>query len=129
MPRVLVVDDFADTREMLTTVFESAGYEVIAAGDGMEGLQKARDHQPAVIIMDLYMPRMDGVEATRRIKATAELSAVPVIAYTARPGPVDDHLFAAMCEKPCPPDVLLEMVADAAAGRSIKNPRRQRYGR
>jgi CheY-like chemotaxis protein len=115
MTRILVVDDHDDTRELLATLFESAGYEVVVAADGLEAVTMARAYTPAVILMDLYMPKMDGVEATRRIKASTQLGDIPIVAYTARPpGPMrDDNLFAAICQKPCPPDVLMQVVKRA----------------
>ena len=120
MNRVLVVEDYPDAREFLTTVFEDAGYEVLTAGDGAEGVAVAQASRPAVIVMDIFMPVMDGVEATRRIKSTPGLEQVPVIAYTARSSWLDHkELFAAVCIKPCPPDVLLEVVAQAASGKPI----------
>ncbi len=120
MTRLLVVEDFADTREMLVMTFENAGYEVFAAADGVEGVAMARTCRPAVIVMDIYMPKMDGIEATRRIKASQGLERVPVLAYTAKPTPVERDLFAAICTKPCSPDRLLDLVAKVASGTPIR---------
>jgi len=117
MASILVVDDYEDTRELLRTVLSSRGYAVFLAEDGEEGVQVARERRPSVIIMDLFMPRMDGIEATRRIRLQAENSAARVIAYTARPAgaepPLD--LFDAVCLKPCPPGELLALVDQVLA--------------
>jgi CheY-like chemotaxis protein len=115
--RVLVVDDYADARELLAIVLEYAGYQVRAAATGAEAVDLARQQPFDVVIMDVFMPGMDGVEATRLIKAEPGLEALPVIAYTARPSPLDqvEHLFSAICVKPCPPDRLLTTVKDVLA--------------
>jgi len=105
----LVVEDYDDARHLIGLILEDAGYRVLSAADGLEGVELARLHLPDAIVMDLFMPVMDGVEATRRIKAHPETRDVPVIAYTARPAPLaqDGDLFDAVCIKPCPPDILL----------------------
>jgi CheY-like chemotaxis protein len=115
--RVLVVDDYADARELLSIMLEYAGYEVRAAASGEEAVDLARRQAIDAVIMDVFMPGMDGVEATRRIKAEPGLGALPVIAYTARPSPLGqlDDLFTAICVKPCPPDALLAAVRQAVA--------------
>lgn len=114
---ILVVDDYADARDVLGWVLEHAGYKVITAADGAEAVSMAQAHQPAVIIMDICMPTMDGVEATRQIKSTQGLAQVPVVAYTARAdAPLDKGLFAAVCKKPCAPDVLVNIIASAVSG-------------
>lgn len=65
--------------------------------------------------MDLFMPEMDGFEATRQIRAVAELKDVPIIAYSGKPSSADehDHLFASVCQKPCPPEQLVALVNSA----------------
>ena len=109
MPFILVVDDYADTRELLSMVLEGSGYDVLTAENGAEALQIARERRPDVIVMDIFMPVMDGVEATERLKADPRTAQTPVIAYTARQTQMDGkrELFAAVCQKPCSPDVLL----------------------
>jgi CheY-like chemotaxis protein len=118
--RVLVVEDFPDARELVASILISEGYEVISAEDGQEGVRLAREHRPAVIVMDLFMPVMDGVEATRQIRATPELAHSRVIAYTAKPSGIDRALFDAVCKKPCPPDELISIVAQLAAGQAVQ---------
>ncbi len=79
--RLLIVDDDVKLVEALELYLGKAGYEVIAAKDGLEGLQKMYVHRPDLIILDIMMPKMDGWEACRRIR---ELSDVPIIMLTAR---------------------------------------------
>lgn len=115
--KLLIVDDYADGRAVLTEFFESVGYHVVTAGDATEAVATTTAHRPSVIVMDIFMPGVDGIEATRQLKASGEVADIPVIAYTARPTEhLDDELFVGICAKPCPPDVLLHMVKDAAAG-------------
>lgn len=117
MASVLVVDDYEDTRELLRTVLSSRGHAVYLAADGEQGVRLASDCRPTVIVMDLFMPNMDGFEATRRIRAQAENADTRVIAYTARPTPPDpdEGLFDAVCLKPCPLHELLALIDQAIA--------------
>src|SRR5215831_367171 len=80
---VLVVDDFADGRELLAEYLEWRGFTVATAVSGDEAIAVAMRVRPAAILMDLGMPGMDGWEATRRIRAIPELSAVLIVAVTA----------------------------------------------
>src|SRR6185295_3118706 len=77
-PTILVIEDYLDTRELLTTLLKKKGYRVVEAEDGVEGLLKAGWMYPDLIIMDLSLPEMDGVEAARRIHAQAKLSQIPI---------------------------------------------------
>jgi CheY-like chemotaxis protein len=114
---VLVVDDYDDSREMLSLLLESAGFVVRTASNGLEALIAAYEMQPTVIVMDMTMPVLDGVEATRLIKAVDTIRHAQVIAYTATPS-LDDGalwgLFAAILKKPAPPDVMVETVRQCA---------------
>lgn len=81
-PVVLVVDDFDDNRLLYTSTIAEAGYPVEEARDGREALTRIGETRPAVIIMDLSMPVLDGWEATRRIKADPRTADILVIAVT-----------------------------------------------
>jgi CheY-like chemotaxis protein len=81
-PRVLLVDDYPDAREMYSEYLEFCGFEVVEAGNGMEALQRAADENPDIILMDLSLPVMDGWEATRRLKADKPTASIPVVALT-----------------------------------------------
>ena len=81
-PRVLVVDDYPDAREMYSEYLEFSGFDVIQAVNGIEALQRAVDAAPDIILMDLSLPVMDGWEATRRLKEDARTNRIPVVALT-----------------------------------------------
>lgn len=81
--RILVVEDNTDNMTLITDVLTSLQYEVLSARDGQEGVDAARSQRPDLILMDMSLPKLDGWEATRRIKADPELKAIPVIALTA----------------------------------------------
>jgi adenylate cyclase len=83
-PLILVVDDVPDNVEILEMRLASQGYEVAAAGDGVEALEKVRELLPDLVLLDVMMPRMDGIEAVRRLKADASLPFIPVILVTAK---------------------------------------------
>jgi CheY-like chemotaxis protein len=109
---VLVVDDVADLRDLLTYTLEVEGYNVLQAADGSEALQVAESHEPSVIVMDMQMPIMDGIEATRRLKSKRELQHIPVIAYTAYSRDLPSReLFDAVLAKPCSPEAVLHAIA------------------
>ena len=83
MVKVLLVEDNEMNRDMLSRRLSRKGFEVILALDGAEALQAALAEAPALILMDMSLPVMDGWEATRRIKAEAATAAIPVIGLTA----------------------------------------------
>jgi two-component system cell cycle response regulator DivK len=80
--RILVVEDQADNMQILRDLLTSAGYEMIEAEDGLEGVRAATAHRPDLILMDIQLPLLDGYEATRRIKADPALRAIPIIVVT-----------------------------------------------
>jgi len=84
--KVLLVDDDESNRDMLTRRLERRGYAVVTAVDGMEALELAVAEDPALILMDLSLPVLDGLAATRQIKATPLLRGIPVIALSAHSG-------------------------------------------
>ncbi len=83
MPKkILVVEDTEDNRQILRDLLGMAGYDMVEAHDGAQGVAMAAEHKPDLILMDIQMPVMDGYEATRRIKAIPELKATPIVAVT-----------------------------------------------
>ena len=80
--RILVVEDQEDNRQILRDLLGNAGYEMIEAEDGEQALVQAAKHRPDLILMDIQLPLMDGLEATRRLKADPALRAIPVIVAT-----------------------------------------------
>src|SRR5438094_8125887 len=81
---ILVVDDVPDNVEVLQMRLESQGYQVLTAGDGAEALAKTRELLPDLVLLDIMMPKMDGIETVKRIKADAALPFIPVILVTAK---------------------------------------------
>ena len=83
MPKILIVEDNEMNRDMLSRRLARRGYEIAIAVDGEQGLALAQAEPPALILMDMSLPGLDGWEATRRIKALPETRGIPVIALTA----------------------------------------------
>jgi DNA-binding response OmpR family regulator len=82
--RILVVDDVPDNIDILQMRLESQGYEVVTAGDGIEALEKTRALLPDLVLLDIMMPKMDGIETVKRLKGDASLPFIPVILVTAK---------------------------------------------
>jgi CheY-like chemotaxis protein len=82
-PRVLIVEDNVDNFELVRFLLERAGYEVLSAANGVEGVDAAKREQPDLVLMDLSMPEMDGWKATAQMKAEATTRHIPVLALTA----------------------------------------------
>lgn len=107
-PVVLLVEDVADVRTVLAEILVREGFAVAEAGNGHEAVVKARALKPDVILMDIALPMLGGIEAARVIRAAEGLHDVPIIALTARPvGTFDEHQFDGVLSKPCTPDVLV----------------------
>src|ERR1043166_5255538 len=82
-PIILIVEDYADTRYLLSALLRSKGYMVVEAGDGKEGVRQANRVNPDLILMDLALPELDGVEATRQIRQRNAHSKTPIFAVSA----------------------------------------------
>lgn len=113
--RVLLVEDNDDNRTIFATILTHRGYDVVEAPNGLEGVLKAESHHPDLIIMDLSLPVMDGIEATRRIRSNPHTSGIPVLAVTAHARESDrDNAIRAGCNdylaKPVEPRRLVEQV-------------------
>lgn len=80
---VLIVEDDSDNMDIYTTVLEFAGYRVIQSTDGVSAVHTAVSELPDLILMDIAMPRMDGLEATRTMRRNPSLASVPIVALTA----------------------------------------------
>jgi two-component system cell cycle response regulator DivK len=80
--RILVVEDQEDNRRIIRDLLTSAGYELIEATDGEEGVRLAASERPDLILMDIQLPVLDGHEATRQIKQNPELRHIPIIVVT-----------------------------------------------
>ena len=111
-PLVLVVEDYQDAREMYAAYLQFSGYRVAEATNGVEAIEQAQELMPDIILMDLALPKMDGWEATRRLKNDDRTRNIPIVALTG-------HALAGHAEgarqagcdsfvtKPCLPDALV----------------------
>ncbi len=120
MSTILVIDDHEDNRRILRDLLTNAGYEIIEALTGEEAVAAAQAHAPALILMDIQLPGIDGYEATRRIKADPALRAIPIIAVTSYALSGDDQkAYEAGCDayvaKPFSPRALLAKVREYVA--------------
>jgi two-component system cell cycle response regulator DivK len=111
-PLVLVVEDYQDAREMYAAYLQFSGYDVAEAGNGVEAIEKTQALMPDIVLMDLALPRMDGWEATRRLKSDPRTRHIPVVALTghALAGHAEGAREAgcdAFVTKPCLPDALV----------------------
>lgn len=111
--RVLVVDDAPDNCEIAAMALEYAGFHVITATNGLEAILAAYLANPAVVLMDINMPVLNGIEAARLLKASTATRDLQVIAYTAKPDLCDGplrQLFTAVLSKPCTPEAIISSV-------------------
>ena len=117
MPKILLVEDDADTRELVRLALELHGHEVAEAATGEEGVERALADPPHLVLMDLSLAgRIDGLEATRRLRAERALDRTPIVALTAHALPGDrERALAAGCDdywtKPLDLKRLLELLA------------------
>ena len=125
-PVILVVEDNERNRKLVRTILEFKGYEVVELEDGEPSLQAAKDCKPVLVLMDIELPKMDGITALRRLREDPETAAIPVAAVTASVTPNERERvvaagFNAYLSKPI--DVLSfgEMV-DRLAGRVEAKP-------
>jgi putative two-component system response regulator len=81
-PRVAVIEDDGSVRRLLGRVLDAAGYDVIAAGDGETGLRLIHEHQPDLVVLDITLPRLDGLEVCRRLRSDPRTLTLPVIVLT-----------------------------------------------
>ena len=138
-PLVLVVEDYQDAREMYAAYLQFSGFRVAEATNGEEAIEKTVELMPDIILMDLALPRMDGWEATRRLKLDDRTRHIPIVALTG-------HALAGHAEgarqagcdsfvtKPCLPDALVAEIQRMLAARrntadGARNAPRPRGGR
>lgn len=119
---VLVVEDYQDAREMYAAYLQFSGYRVAQATNGVEAIEKTLELLPDIILMDLALPKMDGWEATRRLKSDDRTKHIPIVALTG-------HALAGHAEgarqagcdsfvtKPCLPDALVAEIRKMLANR------------
>lgn len=112
---ILVVDDFDDTRLLLRTWLERKGYRVVEAENGKQAVARAESQQPDLIIMDIEMPELDGLSATRKIRSIPSSKEVPIVVVSAYgASEFRDHALAAGCDEyvstPFEPEVLEKLI-------------------
>ena len=83
-PRVLVVDDDPVIVKLLQVNFEMEGYQVLTASDGEEGLRQAREHKPDVVLLDVMMPKMDGLQVAVALRSDPDTIAIPILLLSAK---------------------------------------------
>lgn len=123
--KVLLIEDNEQNRYLVTFLLERHGYQVIAAADGLRGLELARDHAPELILLDVQLPTMDGYAVARALRTTAGLETIPIIAVTSYAMPGDrEKAMASGCdgyiEKPINPETFVDELKESllAARRS-----------
>jgi CheY-like chemotaxis protein len=94
--KVLIVEDYPDMRDLLGIIVERLGYLPVLANEGEEGVEKAIAEKPGLILLDMMMPKMDGREVARRLRANPETKEIPILAITAlfRPDDLNACLLA-----------------------------------
>jgi DNA-binding response OmpR family regulator len=117
---VLVVDDDPVVRRMLQLSFESEGFKVFTAGDGLEGLEVMRSGHPDVVVLDIMMPKLDGMKVLREVNTDDDLRGTPVILLSAKATSLDIEVglkagAADYVTKPCDPIDLIERVRSLLA--------------
>lgn len=124
MARILIVEDNPANMKLAVLILASAGHVMLQATTAQEGVALALTEQPDLVLMDMQLPDMDGIEATRMLKAAPETAKIPVIAVTASAMKGDKERVLEVCdryvEKPIDYKKLIAEVADvfAATGRS-----------
>lgn len=119
-PLILLVDDFEDARHIYGSYLEFRGLRVICAEGGREAIDYAREHRPDVILMDLRMPEVSGVDAMRALRSDPSFTNVPIVALTAHALDAERKEalqagFDGVISKPCLPDELFRAIAAVLA--------------
>lgn len=94
---ILIAEDHSDSRDALQALLEAMGYRVTTATNGADAVERAAAAEPDLILMDVMMPLVDGLEATRRLRADARFTRVPILALTAMEG-AREQVFEAGCD-------------------------------
>src|SRR6187399_3038372 len=89
MAKILVVDDEPDALELVSFNLKAAGYEVVTADDGNDAVKKARQHAPDLILLDVMLPEVDGLEVCKLLRRDAATAAIPIIMLTAKAAEID----------------------------------------
>ena len=81
-PRILIIDDASELVSGIRAALETSGYRILTAFDGREGIRKAVEELPDLILLDIYMPEMDGIEVCQRLKENPPTASIPVVMFT-----------------------------------------------
>lgn len=128
--KVLVVEDNSLNRELLQAVLEAAGFAVLTADDAISGIELAKRELPDVVLMDVQLPELDGLEATRLLSEDAATADIPVVAVTAHVKKEDEERsIAAGCVLHIPkpvdtralPDTVMRVIDEAVAKRNRRS--------
>jgi two-component system cell cycle response regulator DivK len=116
-PKILVIEDNGQNLYLITFILEKSGYEVIQARDGLEGIEKAVQEKPDLILLDIQLPVMDGYEVAKKMKSMPELKDTPIVALTSYAMVGDrERILAAGCdgyiEKPINPETFVAEVKE-----------------
>lgn len=111
-PKILLIEDNAQNRYLASFILEASGYEVFQASDGLEGIELAIQTRPALILLDIQLPHMDGYTVARRLRSHPALASVPIVAITSYAMVGDrERILAAGCtgylEKPIDPETFI----------------------
>ena len=122
MHTILIVEDNDKNMKLARDVLQAKGYATLEAVNGEDGVRLAREHIPDLVLMDIQLPDINGVEAFRRIRAHVATAAVPVVAFTASVTPTDRHRitdagFDGFIGKPVNLKEFLEIVRTTLAGK------------
>lgn len=117
MKRILYVEDNFQNKRLVRKILTAKGFEILEAEDGVTGVEMALEEKPDLILMDISIPGIDGIEATRRIKANEEVNQIPIVALTANAMRGDRERFlAAGCDdylpKPISTQELLRVIRE-----------------
>ena len=115
MPKILITEDSPTILEMMKQVLSDAGYEVVAAVDGQDAMDKVKSNKPDLIVLDLMLPKIDGYKVCAMLKFNKSYQNIPIIILTARAGEADKKLGEevhadAYITKPFEPEALLEKI-------------------
>lgn len=114
--KIFVVEDNPDSRDMIAYMLRLQGYEVWCAGDGLEAIEQLQSQRPDIIITDIQMPNLDGIELIKRLRQQPEMRAIPILVMSAyRSGMIQEALAAgatASTRKPVQVDTLLQTVRE-----------------
>lgn len=119
---ILIVEDADDTREMYAEFFISQGFEVHTAKDGLEALALAKERRPSLVLLDVALPKLDGLSVLRKMRADKKLADTPVLTISAFSGSeyskgAEQSGATRVLSKPCLPDEVLKVIREVMGKR------------